>query len=83
MKWVEKTLKNLSVSLRLPHLIRPPSASESVEYTALYKFFFWFDLIWKAKEDPPSTEFACKYQPLLYIMIDATLSIAVGHVVSN
>jgi len=39
----QKTLKNLSVSLRLPHLIRPPSASESVEYTALYKFCF--DLI--------------------------------------
>ena len=30
----------------LPHLIRPPSASESVEHTALYKFFFDFDLIW-------------------------------------
>jgi len=41
---LKKTLKNLSVSLRLPHLIRPPSASESVEYTALNKFFF--DLIW-------------------------------------
>ena len=40
----KKHLKNLPVSLRLPHLIRPPSASESVEYTALYKFFF--DLIW-------------------------------------
>ena len=41
--YFQKTLKNLSVSLRLPHLIRPPSACESVEYTALYKFFF--DLI--------------------------------------
>ena len=29
--------------MRLPHLIRPPSACESVKYTALYKFFF--DLI--------------------------------------
>jgi len=38
--YLQKTLKNLSVSLRLPHLIRLPSASESVEYTALYKFFF-------------------------------------------
>ena len=36
----KKTLKNLSVSLRLPQLIRLPSASASVEYTALYKFFF-------------------------------------------
>jgi len=48
-----ENLKNLPVLLRLPHLICLPSASESVEYTALYKLFFWFwfdSILWTLAE---------------------------------